>query len=149
MILRFRKEGNVIFIDVERSVVGSDAYRFYLTYRDLLAANPEGSHFVFNMQRVRTMDSFAMGALVRISIETREERPQTRLCLVNPNPHLARLFELANLTRLYEQFPTERAALRWLSSESCSSSEERSSIPVFLRREYLGDGFGDALHGRT
>lgn len=140
MILRFRKEGNVILIDVERSVVGADAYRFYTTYRDLLGANPDGTHFVFNLQRVRVMDSFAMGALVRIYVETREERRNTRLCLVNPTPHLARLFELASVTRLYEQFPTERAALRWLSNAaSCPSSEEKPSLPAFLRPEYLGE----------
>ena len=139
MILRFRKHENVILIDVERSVVGSDGYRLYAAYRDLLDANSENTHFVFNLQRTHAMDSFAMGALVRIYVETVEERAGTRVCLVNPNPNLARLFELANVTRLYEQFPTERAALRWMTNASVDESKPERNLPAFLRREYVGD----------
>jgi anti-anti-sigma factor len=138
MILRFRKYENVIFIDVERSVIGSDGYRLYATYRDLLDANPEDTHFVFNLQRTHSMDSFAMGALVRIYVETAEEHGSTRVCLVNPNPNLARLFELAHVTRLYEQFPTERAAIRWVLHASKETSETERNLPPFLRHDYVG-----------
>lgn len=139
MILRFRKQENVIFIDVERSVVGADGYRLYATYRDLLDANPPNTHYVINLQRAHAMDSFAMGALVRMYVETVEESGDIRVCLVNPNPNLARLFELANVTRLYQQFPTERAAIRWTTSAASDEAKAEPILPPFLRQEYVGD----------
>jgi len=139
MILRFRKQENIILIDVERSVVGSDGHRLYTTFRELLDAHPENTHFVINLQRAHTMDSFAMGALVRIYVEAAEKGGGKRICLVNPNPNLARLFELANVTRLYEQFPTEHAAIRWLTSQSTEPSCEERVLPTFLREEFRGE----------
>lgn len=115
MILKKRCHHDCIVLDVERSVTGSDGYRLNRAFEELLDRSGEATHFVLNLSRATSFDSFGMAALVSIFLSASEHPSDPKVTLVNPNPTLARMFEVAHLDQLFGQFADENAARRWAS----------------------------------
>lgn len=115
MILKQRRYHDCIVLDVERSVTGSDGYQLSRMFEELLSRYGGSVHFVVNLSRATSFDSFGMSALVSMFLSASEHPADPKVALVNPNPTLARMFEVAHLDQLFEQFADENAARRWAS----------------------------------
>jgi anti-anti-sigma factor len=141
MILRQRREFDLVILDIERSVTGSDGYRLSSTFDELLRRHGDSAHFVLNLSRAKSFDSFGMAALVSVFLSVSEHPANPKVTIVNPNPTLARMFEYANIAQLFEQFADENAARQWLS---LLNAPERHSDDDMTNP--LG-GDGTALYG--
>jgi len=129
MILRQRCENDLVILDVERSVTGSDGYRLSRVFEELLRRYGDHMHFILNLSRAKSFDCFGMAALASIFLSASEHPANPRVAIVNPNPILARMFEYANISQLFDQFTDEGAARQWLSLLTVPEGSRESRLP--------------------
>lgn len=129
MILKQRRDCDLVILDIERSVSGSDGYRLSEVFNDLLRRFGNSAHFVLNLTRAKSFDSFGMSALVSIFVSASDHPANPKVTLVNPNPTLARMFDYAKISQLFDQFADEDIARRWLSLLTVPEARRESRFP--------------------
>lgn len=108
MELKFQKQGDVILIPIEVEVLdASNSEEFKSSSTDLLK---EGGKAVFDMDKVRFVDSSGCGALLACLMRTRKQGGEIRICCLKRT--VMELFKMLRLDSLVEIFDTREEAIQ-------------------------------------
>ena len=69
-----------------------------------------GKKFLFDVSAMGSIDSMGLGTMVRIAKRIKEAN--ARLKLSNLNPNVLKLFEVTNLTQVFDIYETREKALK-------------------------------------
>ncbi|MBF0427682.1 MAG: STAS domain-containing protein [Magnetococcales bacterium] len=95
MPLTVSKDADVVTITLNDQFIFSDHTPFLHAYTN----NPPTTRYIIDFKRVNYMDSSALGMLLLLREACGEE--QSRVKLLNCNPQVQKILEIANFTRLF------------------------------------------------
>ncbi|MEW6733557.1 MAG: STAS domain-containing protein [Acidobacteriota bacterium] len=104
-----RETGNVVILDVNGKLTGSENYNV-LSTKIMELIHDGHALFVFNLSEVANADSTGIGELI-VCLKRVKERGG-ELKIANPSQKLENLLRITNLERIFDIHPTERSALR-------------------------------------
>ncbi|MBF0127600.1 MAG: STAS domain-containing protein [Magnetococcales bacterium] len=96
MTISVLKNEDVVTITLDSRFVFSEHRDFRETYKE----QPPGSRYVLDFRRVTYMDSAALGMLLLLN-EHNGPGGTDLIKMINCNPQVAKVFEIANFSRLF------------------------------------------------
>jgi anti-anti-sigma factor len=102
-----RRDGAVMVVRINGSVMQAEAEALYEMFRDLLVKGQK--RFLLNLSSVTHLDSSGIGALARAFVMVRKADGEFKM--VHLTKQVQRLMEITNLSKIFEDFSDEESAL--------------------------------------
>ncbi len=107
MDIQKRLEGNVAVLCLHGRLDLTSASSLKEVSKEVLAG--EAKNMILNMDKVDFINSSGLGALVSILKEVRNSQGNMRL--TNLAPYVKEIFDITQLTNIFEIFPDEKQAI--------------------------------------
>ncbi|MCY3744274.1 MAG: STAS domain-containing protein [Candidatus Poribacteria bacterium] len=116
MVITVSEKEGVIIFRLSGRIISPGIKEISETVAEALTVSSSPLRFVFDFKKVTQIDSFGLGALMKIHSDIHPR--QGKIAVVNVNKHVKNLIVTARLITVFESFESEDDAIAALSKKS-------------------------------